>query len=95
MNEISLPARVSISDSVLCQEIEGESVLLDMENEQYFGLDDVGTQIWQLLAVDGDVAKVLEQLKLVYEVDENTLRTDLAKLVAQLNEKGLISIQGQ
>jgi len=83
---------VGISDHVLFQEIEGECVLLDMSSEQYFGLDDVGTRIWQLLAAEGDTAKVISTLTKVYDVDEATLRRDLAKLIQELTEKGLVNV---
>ena len=92
MTNASLPARVSVSDHVLFQEIEGECVLLDMASEQYFGLDDVGTRIWQLLAADGDTANVITQMRQVYNVDEATLRADLTKLIEELSTAGLIQV---
>jgi hypothetical protein len=92
MTNQPLPARVGISDQVLFQEIEGECVLLDMTSEQYFGLDDVGTKIWQLLVTDGDTARVVSTLTHVYDVDEVTLRNDVANLIRELSEKGLVKI---
>lgn len=93
MSEFILPQRVSISNDVLFQEISGECVLLNMASEQYFGLDDVGTRIWQLLAEHGDTEKVLAQLKKDYEADENTLRNDLANLIEDLKTEGLVSVE--
>lgn len=93
MTTTVLPARVNISDHVLFQEIEGECVLLNMASEQYFGLDDVGTRVWQLLVEDGDPAKALTQLRQVYDVDEATLRTDLAQLLEKMNSQGLVSLE--
>jgi hypothetical protein len=40
---------IKISKEVLSQELAGETVLLDMASEGYFGLDAVGTRVWQLL----------------------------------------------
>ncbi len=93
MTNPSLPVRVNISDSVLFQEIEGECVLLNMASEQYFGLDDVGTRVWQLLVEDGNPVNALERLRTVYDVDEATLRTDLAKLLEQLSAEGLVTLE--
>ena len=86
---------MSIPDHILFQEIAGESVLLNMASEHYFGLDDVGTRIWNLLVEDGDPQKALAQLQQVYDVDEVTLRTDMAKLIEELSGKGLISLEVQ
>ena len=41
--------RFSISKEVLSQELNGETVLLDLQGESYFGLNEVGTRIWQLI----------------------------------------------
>jgi hypothetical protein len=90
----SLPTRVRVSDHVLFQEIDGECVLLNMASEQYFGLDDVGTRFWQLLVEEGDPAKALAQMKSVYDVDEATLRADLAKLLDELSCEGLVTLEG-
>jgi len=58
----TLPSQVQIPTEVLFQELEGESVLLNLQSERYYGLDDIGTRLWQLLAENGDVAAACEQL---------------------------------
>ena len=89
----SLPARVAIPPDVLFRELDGESVLLDLQSERYYSLDDVGTRMWELLAECGDVAMVVEQMMEGYDVDEATLHRDLANLINQLAEEGLLSVQ--
>src|SRR5690606_27195557 len=46
---ITLAHRVSRSDQVMFQELDGEAVLLDLSGEAYFGLNGVGTRIWALM----------------------------------------------
>ena len=87
----SLPARVSIPSEVLFQTLHQECVLLNMANETYYGLDDVGAHMWQLLAEHGETATALAGLRAHYDVDEETLRRDLAALVEKLHAEGLIS----
>jgi hypothetical protein len=36
---------ITISDKALSQEVNGETVILDLDSESYFGLDEVGTHI--------------------------------------------------
>jgi hypothetical protein len=88
----SLPDRVQISSDVLYQELDGESVLLDLKSERYFGLDDVGTRIWMLLGERGDPAFVCAQLAAEYDAEEATLRRDVAELIAKLAEAGLVTV---
>jgi hypothetical protein len=90
-----LPTRVAASTKVLFQELNGECVLLNLDNDRYYGLDDVGTKMWQLLVEHGDVAVVVDRLLAEYggEVDEQTLRNDLGELIAKLAAAGLLTVE--
>ena len=78
------------SADVLHQELEGEMVLLDLNSERYFGLDESGTRIWSLLIEVARPEAVVERMKDEFEVDEQTLRTDVADLLTRLLNRGLI-----
>ena len=84
---------VKIHPDVLFQVVNGETVLLNLKNERYFGLDEVGTRIWQLLNDDGDLQKVFEIMLDEYDVDAFQLEQDIGKLVGELVEAGLIEIR--
>lgn len=93
LNNMSLPRNVKISDQVLFQEIEGESVLLNLDNEQYFGLDEVGTRIWHLLSENGETRKTLNLLLDEYKVDKAKLENDLSDLIEDLRDQGLVMVE--
>lgn len=88
-----LPQFVEVSEEVLFQEIEGEGVLLNLNNEQYFGLNEIGTRIWHLLTENGETDKTIKNLLKEYNVDESKLKIDLNDLINKLNEQGLVSIK--
>ena len=88
----TLPTQVEISPEALFQELEGETVLLNLQSERYYGLDDVGTRMWQLLAENGNVAAAFAQLLKEYDVDAARLEADLAVLIGRLAEAGLLTI---
>ena len=75
---------------VVFQEIEGETVLLDVEAERYYALDEVGSRCWELLAEHGDLEKVVASMLAEFDVDEATLRSDLEGLLEQLSAAGLV-----
>lgn len=83
---------ISISKDVLAQELAGETVLLDLVNENYFGLDAVGTRVWQLLNEGQGKADLIESLLLEYEVEREVLEKDVSELLNHLDEAGLIEI---
>jgi hypothetical protein len=89
---VTLSQQVKPSADVLVQEVGGESVLLDLASERYFGLDPVGTRIWTLLAQDARLQQVFETLCAEFEVEPSRLQTDLLALVGQLAEAGLVEV---
>ena len=84
--------KFQIAPDVLFQEVGGETVLLDLESEQYFGLDAVGTRIWALIGEGLSVGGIVDTLLAEYEVSRATLEADVAELLSRLSEAGLIRL---
>lgn len=89
MSEV-LPGAVMIGDSVLFQELEDEVVLLNMANQQYYGLNDVGAQMWKTLLETSSVTAALDRLTELYEVEHDVLDSDLQGLIRELLDAGLL-----
>ena len=89
---MNLNKKVTFAETVFAQEVDGEMVLLDMESENYFGLDEVGTSIWQAMQEKETLKEVLELLLEQYEVEEEMLENDLSDFVRKLQESGLIKV---
>jgi len=82
----------TISEDAISQEIGGETVILDLNGEQYFGLDSIGTRIWQLIEQHGNLQRVYDTILAEFEVDPDELESDLTLLIDQLREAELITI---
>ena len=89
---VSLDARVSISEDIVCRELDGEAVILNLQTGLYFGLDDVGTRIWQLMQECGSLRQVFDSLCEEYDAPSETLQADLLHLVSELDAKGLLVV---
>jgi hypothetical protein len=85
--------RFSISGEVLSQEVNGETVLLDLEGESYFGLNEVGSRIWQLLKSESTVSEMLSTLSGEYDVSQVQLESDVESLLAKLIRAKLVSLR--
>ncbi len=90
---MDLTQTISISPDVISQEVSGETVILDLNTENYFGLDEVGTRIWQLIEETGNLQAVFDQMLAEYEVEEDQLLEDMDALVQQVAEIGLVTLQ--
>lgn len=84
---------VSIMPDVLSREVSGETVLLNLKNERYYGLNEVGTRIWQLLKEQGDLQRVYVTLLQEYDIDNRQLVDDINKIVNDLVMEGLIELR--
>ena len=91
---MNLDQTVLPSPDVLSQEVAGETVLLDLNSEHYFGLDAVGTRIWQLIQQGLSLRAIVDTMLAEYEVDEAQLIGDLEALLSHAREHGLLSLAG-
>jgi hypothetical protein len=81
--------RMAVNESVVCAELDDEAVLLDVETGIYYGLDTVGTRIWNLLAQGAASQQILDHLLVEYDVDPDRLQADLSAFMSLLETKGL------
>ena len=90
---ISFSDRVRVPDDVLISNLQQESVILNLDSERYYGLDDVGTRMLSVLSTSNSIETAYEQLREEYDVDDDVLRQDLLSLVEQLVDQGLVKIE--
>jgi len=60
---VTLDSRVKVNDVVLFHELLGEAALLSLKSGVYFGLDPVGTRIWQLFAEHERLAEITQAIE--------------------------------
>jgi hypothetical protein len=90
---VALTQIVRVPDDVLFRELQGEAVILNLASSTYFGLDAVGTRIWQLCEAHGTLQAVLDAMQTEFDAPDETLRTDLLTFVNELLSRGLLAIQ--
>lgn len=90
---ISFSSKVIVPDTVLFRELDGESVLLNLNTESYLGLNEVGTRMWSVLTTQPTVQAAYEALIEEYDVAPETLRDDLEALLGQMLEHGLVELK--
>jgi hypothetical protein len=89
---VELNMRAVVPAHVLIRRLDGESVLLNLESERYFGLDATGTPMWELVTSQPCIALALEKLQEEYEVEPDVLRSHLTQLMSGLVENGLLQV---
>lgn len=70
--------------------IDDEVVMMDVDKGAYFGLDSVGSQIWEELAEPHSLDALAEKLTQTYEVSVEQCKQDIAPLLEQMVESNLL-----
>ena len=86
---------VSVSPGVLIRELDGERVVLNLENETYYGLDQSGSCFWSALMNASSIKSACDQLIQEFAVSANELHHDMERFVNELLDNGLVYISNE
>jgi hypothetical protein len=75
---------------LLFNQIDGEVVMLSIENSEYYGMDKVGSRIWELLEKPMSFKELIDKLMDEYEVSEEQCKEDALLFLNKLVDKNLI-----
>jgi hypothetical protein len=89
---ISFSKRISIAKAALINVVDGESVILNLKDERYYGLDGISTSMWGALTTSESIQVAYESLLNEYDVDGERLRRDLGAFVEKLLERGIVEL---
>ena len=79
-----------ITPGVLTSDLGEESALMHKERGLYFGLDEVGTTIWNLLERGASSEEVVQGVLDEYEVERETAEADVSKFLGELEALDLV-----
>lgn len=90
---ISLHSIVTVTKEQVSCDLSGETVVLNLANGQYFGLNAVAARIWEMLQEECSVRDVRDRLLTTYpDAEPERCTSDLLNVLAELAEADLIRI---
>ena len=84
---------VAATTDQVSADLQGEAIVLGLEQGMYYGLDEVGSLVWQLLAEPRPVATIRDRIVAEYDVDPAICERDLLTFLDGLAEEGLIEVR--
>jgi hypothetical protein len=90
---LSFSDQVEVPKHVLVRFLGKEIVLLNLESECYYGLDEMGTRMWQVVTAAPSVENAYEALLSEYDVTPELLRQNLSEILGRLVDLGLLRVQ--
>ena len=88
----SMDTIVKVVEGISVAELEGEAVLPDINSGQYFGLNEVGVRIMDLLKEPSSIQAVIEVLIQEFEVEDDQLRDDIVVFLEDMAKHELIQV---
>jgi coenzyme PQQ biosynthesis protein PqqD len=87
---IAAESRFRRRDRVLVQRAAGQHILLDLDDGEYFALDEVSGRIWELCDGTNSVAGVVDALCQEYEAPAETVAADVTAFLSEMIEEKLL-----
>lgn len=79
-----------LSPDVVFRSLDGEAVLLDLASGTYFGLNEVGTRVWQMIEAGRNEPAIVAALAGEYAAEPAAIAADVRRLVGELRARRLV-----
>lgn len=81
---------MKIPKEVMTAHLAGEAVLLHTGTKAYFKLNDTAAELWKGIEAGEDVEGVVRRLTAAFDVDAATARTEVMRVISELEVRGLL-----
>jgi hypothetical protein len=83
---------ISRSTGLLVAPVHDETVMMAIESGNYYGLDDIGSEIWRRLESPSTFAALVDGLAADYDADRAVIAEDVRKLLAVMAEHHVVTL---
>jgi hypothetical protein len=93
--QISMDTLVSATKEQVSTALEGQVVILGLSDGIYYGLNEVGVDVWEQLREPIRVADICKRIGEIYDVSADVCQRDILKLLADMSARGLVIVDAQ
>lgn len=79
-----------INSNIIAKDLLGEMVLLNKENGDYFTLNSMGSEVYNLISDGMETGDIIDLLFERYEIEHDKLRTDILAIIDDMKEKNIL-----
>ena len=85
---------VSRTKEVLASEMDGETIMMSIASGSYYGMDNIGSRIWELIAEPIRVSDLCDRLMEEFDVEIDQCLADVIAFLNELGENRLVVLVG-
>ena len=90
--EITTVTKVAQAAGLVAADMDGEKVMLNIEKGSYYGLNSIGSHIWELLASPRTIQELVDVLTKEYSVEQEICQRDILLFINKLYDQGLVDV---
>ena len=91
MNALDLDLIPKHGEAVIYRVVEDTAILLNLDNDYYYSLDPLGSEIWSMCDGTQTLGSMLDRVCAEYDVEREQARGDLLELFDDLRREGLVT----
>lgn len=92
---MDIQATLKRNPDLLAVDMDGETVMMDMESGNYFGINEVGSHIWELLESNQSIETIIDDVKRHFEAKEDdNVQDDVLAFLNDMQEQSLVQVAG-
>lgn len=80
------------SESIMFSDLDGQTIMLNIETGEYYDIDPVGSDIWNRIEQPKSVADICQDLLQVYSVSLEKCQEDMLPFLSELVDLGAIEV---
>jgi len=92
ISKLTLQAIVKRNSGLVTSNIDGEIVMMSVDNGEYYGLDEIGSRIWDLLENSISIEQLVDKLTEEFDVAKEDCINDTFEFLKDLMNKNLILV---
>jgi hypothetical protein len=89
---MNIDSTVVVASDHLSAAVGDEAVILGMTKGMYYGLDGVGSRIWETIKTPKRVSEIRDEIAREFGVDQQRCAGDVMRFLAELEANGMIEV---
>lgn len=92
MIDIENDSIISRHSEIVFNKLDDEIVMMSVQNGEYYGLDNIGSRVWEIIEKPVSFMQIISVLEEEYKVLEEQCINDVKEFLILLKKKDLIYI---
>ena len=89
---ITINSVIKRSPEIVHTDMDGETVMMSIEQGNYYGIDSIGSDIWNMLEGEMSIEDLCLKLCEKYDVEESQCQQDVISFLEKMQEHKVIVV---